>query len=307
MGQTATATHQDTLRGCDALARPRYELIPISGMMEQARTLPTGATITVTCSPKHGIGTTLDAAETLATQGYDAVPHVAARLIRDHGELREILDRLSGAGLREAFIVGGDAAEAAGPFRGGLELLRAIHDSGRRPPRIGVPAYPEPHASIPGKEMQTAFLAKGALADYAVTQICFDANAILGWLVQQRELGMDLPVYVGLPGVIDRTRLLGLAVRIGLGASTRVLRRQGGLASRLFGSSVYQPDDLVRTLAPAFDTPQAPGLAGFHVNTFNQVEATRRWMEETAEELRQWSAPRPEKAAGLTGAVEGSY
>lgn len=307
MGQTAAATHQGALRGCEALARPRYELIPISGMMAQARTLPAGATITVTCSPKHGIGTTLDAAEALAAEGYDAVPHVAARLVRDHGELRRIQERLDSAGLRDVFVVGGDAAEAAGPFRGGLELLRAMHETGRRPARIGVPAYPEPHASIPRKEMQAAFLAKGALADYAVTQICFDANAILTWLVRQRELGMNLPVYAGLPGVIDRTRLLGLAVRIGLGASTRVLRRQGGLASRLFGSSVYRPDDLVRALVPAFDTPQAPGLAGFHVNTFNQVDATRRWMEETAEELGQWYPPRREETAELTGAVEGSY
>lgn len=279
-----TATQPETATapaGLHALARARHEVIPVSGGLAAARALPPGTTITVTCSPRHGIETTVTTAFTLAAEGYRAVPHIAARLVPDRAYLEGLLDRLADHGLEDIFVVGGDAPRAAGPYPGGLELLRAIQDSGRPPGCIGVPAYPEAHASIPGDVLRQAFRAKNELADYAVTQICFEAETITDWLATERDAGLRLPVYLGMPGVVDRGKLLGLATRIGLGASTRVLRRQGGLASRLFGASTYRPDELIQRLLPAFNGPLSPHLAGFHFNTFNQVAATQAWLEET--------------------------
>ena len=279
-----TATQPETATGpagLQALARARHEIIPVSGGVAAARALPRGTTITVTCSPRHGIETTVTTALSLAAEGYRAVPHIAARLVPDRAYLEDLLDRLAGHGLEEIFVVGGDAPRAAGPYTGGLELLRAIQNSRRPPRRIGVPAYPEPHATIPWHTLSQAFRAKNELADYAVTQICFEAETITDWLTTERDAGLRLPVYLGMPGVVDRGKLLGLATRIGLGASTRVLRRQGGLASRLFGASTYRPDELIQRLLPAFDGPLGPSLAGLHFNTFNQVVATQAWLEET--------------------------
>lgn len=286
MWQATATTVTATARGTDALASPRYELIPLAGVMEQAFNLPRGATITVTCSPKHGIDASLDLAERLGAAGYHAVPHVAARLVADRGDLQRILDRLAAARLDDVFIVGGDAPAPVGPYPGGRELLEDLATLSPRPRRIGVPSYPEPHATIPPERMQAALDVKNSLADYTVTQICFDADTILAWLTAQYDHGLRLPVYVGLPGVIDRMKLMGLAMRIGLGASTRVLRRQAGLASRLLGGTTYRPDALVEALVPAFDSHRAPGLAGFHMNTFNQVAETRAWAEAKAAALR---------------------
>ena len=290
MWQTAATTTTSPEQGCLALASPRYELIPVGDVLERAQRLPANATVTVTCSPKHGIETSLDLAEKLSARGYTAVPHIAARLVRSRAELRDILHRVADSGLQDVFIVGGDSPSVAGPYPGGRELLEAVAEAGPRPRRVGVPAYPEPHASIPVAHMDSAMETKNTLADYAVTQICFDPEVILAWLAEQHRGGMHLPVHVGLPGVIDRARLMGLAMRIGLGASTRVLRRQSGLASRLLGSSSYQPDHLVQALVPAFGAPATPNLAGFHINTFNQVDETVAWVERTALELRRYHA-----------------
>ncbi|SEP06884.1 methylenetetrahydrofolate reductase [Aquisalimonas asiatica] len=296
---TAVAT---TPRGAEALASPRYELIPLTGVMEQASHLPRGATVTVTCSPKHGIDASLDLAERLAAAGFHAIPHVAARLVTSRSDLQRILDRLAAAGLDDVFIVGGDAPSPAGPYPGGRELLEDLDTLSRRPRRIGVPSYPEPHATIPPEQMQAALDVKNALADYTVTQICFDADTILSWLADQHDRGLRLPVYMGLPGVIDRMKLMGLAMRIGLGASTRVLRRQAGLASRLLGGSTYRPDALAEALVPAFDGPLAPALAGFHLNTFNQIAETATWAEATAATLH----PCPPRDAGQAHTAAGT-
>ena len=52
-----------------ALTHPRFELIPIKGVEEQAAYLPRGAKVTVTCSPARGIEHTLLHAEQLARHG----------------------------------------------------------------------------------------------------------------------------------------------------------------------------------------------------------------------------------------------
>lgn len=266
-----------------ALARPawlatRYELLPIHGMQEAALALPAGAVVTVTCSPRHGLERTLEASEWLSGAGFRVVPHLAARLVRDRTHLERLLWELAALGIEDAFVVGGDAESPVGDFPHGLALLEAMASLATRPPRVGVPAYPEGHHRIQEASLQRDLEAKAVLADYAVTQLCFEAGPLLAWRERQRRLGLSLPVYAGIPGVMDRRRLLTIALRLGLGPSVRALRRQGGWVSRLFGPPVYRPDALLRDLWPAMEVGNG-GFVGLHVYTFNQTGDTRTWRE----------------------------
>ncbi len=275
-----------------ARAGPRYELIPIGGMRGQAAALPTGATVTVTCSPKHGLERTLEAAEWFAGLGFRVVPHIAARLVRDTGHLRETLLRLRGAGLAEVFLVGGDAPRPVGRFADGLSLLRVMADLPERPVSIGVPAYPEGHASIPDAVLRAALAEKVRLADYMVSQLCFDPVRMLAWIRETREAGITLPLYVGLPGAVDTAKLMRIAMAIGLGASTRMLRKQRGLIGRLRQGSEYSADDLVHGIVETFSEP---GLAvrGVHINTFNNVAATAAWRDALLARMQPACADEP--------------
>lgn len=268
------------------LAASRYELLPFRGMREAVRHLPEGAIVTVTCSPRHGIERTLEESEWLAAAGFRAVPHVAARLVRDRAHLRDILARLAALGVEDCFVVGGDAERPVGDFADGASLLEAMAALPDRPARLGVPAYPEGHHRIDGANLQRDLEVKAGLADYAVTQLCFEASALLDWRERQRRIGMALPVYAGVPGVMAFQRLLSIAVRLGLGTSARMLRRQGGLVARLLRPSVYRPDDLLRGLWPALGDG-AHGFAGLHVYTFNQVEPTLAWLSSLEAARRQ--------------------
>ena len=90
---------------------------------------------------------------------------------------------------------------------------------------------------------------KSALAGYVTTQLCFDPEALLEWLRETREQGVTLPVLVGLPGVVDRRRLLEMSIRIGVGPSLSFLRKQRALR-KLLGSSRVTPDRVYDGLAP---------------------------------------------------------
>lgn len=261
------------LRG---LSCPRYELVPVSGAREQAAHLPPGSEVSITCSPTLGIENTLALAEDLLGQGFRVVPHLAARLVAGEAHLKRVLRRLEEGGLRDVFIVGGDAKTPVGPFASGLELLEAMSRLGSGLERVGVPAYPEGHPIVAREELMRALLAKGQFASYAVTQICFDPEKVLGWLAEARERGMELPVYVGVPGVVDRKKLLRISLKIGLGDSVRFLSKQTGLAGRLLRPRGYSPDALIEVLSPYVGDPEY-GIRGFHINTFNHVSETERW------------------------------
>ena len=266
-----------------ALARPawqapRFELLPIAGMQEAVRALPGGAVVSVTCSPRHGLARTLEASEWLVGEGFHVVPHLAARLIQDHAHLERLLERLAQLGIDDAFVVGGDTEQPVGVFPHGRALLEALAGCELRPARLGVPAYPEGHHRIEAAALQCDLEAKAALADYAVTQLCFEAQPLLAWRDRQRRLGMTLPMVAGIPGVMEPRRLLAIALRLGLGPSVRALRRRSGWMSRLLRPSPYYPDGLLERLAPRLGDPLG-GFVGLHVYTFNRVEAARRWLD----------------------------
>lgn len=282
MSAGATASAEQHTRA--AVGTARYELLPLPGALAEARTLPVGSVITVTCSPRHGIGRTLDYAQTLASLGYHAVPHIAARLVDDRAALRRITERLAAHGINEVFIVGGDTAQPRGSYAGALSLLEDLARLPLRPARIGIPAYPEGHPTIDDARLRADLGAKSALANYAVTQLCFDAGTVLAWLERERQGGLTLPVYAGLPGAVDRGKLLGLGLRLGLGPSLRLIRRQTGLLGAALGNADFQANELLRGLTPALADPQA-GLAGIHLFTFNRVAATRAWLNATSQDL----------------------
>lgn len=265
-------------RGCAlrALERPRFEVVPIRGALEAAVHLPEGSEVAVSCSPTLGIENTLSLAEELSERGFRVVPHLAARLVASPRHLTGLLRRMEDSGLREAFVVGGDSKEPRGTFASGLELLEAVSRLGHGLERIGVPAYPEGHPLLAEEELREALLEKQRFASYMVTQICFDPHTILRWLERVRRQGISLPVYVGVPGAVERGRLLRVSFKIGIGDSVRHLRKQRGMAGRLMARAGYTPDDLVEGLSPHVGTA-GYGIRGFHVNTFNQVETTEHW------------------------------
>lgn len=258
------------------LAAPRYELIPIRGMLEEAERLPAGATITVTCSPKHGIERTLEASVELAKRGYVAIPHIASRLVRDESHLALILQTLAQHSLDEVFVVGGDAPAPVGVFNGAVPLLEAMAASPLRPARIGVTGYPEGHAEISNDALEAALIAKRPYADYLVTQLCFDSAPILQWLTDIHQRGIGLPAWIGLPGVMDPRRLLSISLKIGIGSSLRVLKRNQGITRQLWNGA-YAPDHLIDPLLDALIAPDAPPVCGFHINTFNHLAPLLDW------------------------------
>ncbi|RCW43140.1 methylenetetrahydrofolate reductase (NADPH) [Halopolyspora algeriensis] len=266
------------------LSQARFEVLPLSGVLDQADTLPRDATVTVTSSPSKGTEATLDTAAQLRSKGFHAVPHLSARLVTDRSHLAELYSRIDELGLSEVFVIAGDSPTPAGEFTDALSLLRATDELGLRPPRVGVTGYPEPHAFISDQTTIQALDEKSRYADYIVSQICYDPNTIVSWVKAVRERGVTLPIHIGAPGSVDPKKLLRISLKIGLGPSMRFLRKQQGVVTRLL--TRYTPETIFDELSPYLLDPDY-GIAGWHLFTFNEITKTRKWVDEMAARLQE--------------------
>ena len=263
------------------LEAPRYEVIPVRGIEEKVAVLPLGTTITVTASPQHGIERTIDVSARLAGRGYRVVPHLAARMIAGRGQLERIVAHLDAAGIHEAFVVGGDASPPAGGYADAGDLLDELGTLSHSLARIGVGGYPEGHPLISEAGLLAALRRKQQHADYIATQICFDSETLVRWVGALRTAGIDLPVVVGMPGVVERRKLAEISLKTGVGASLRYLAKHGRQIATLARARRYDPTPLALAVAALAEEADLR-LDGVHLFTFNQIEATEAWVRRNA-------------------------
>jgi methylenetetrahydrofolate reductase (NADPH) len=264
------------------------EVIPTKTIVDRLVHVPRHSYLSITCSPVHGIGPTLDLAEELRSKLPDRnlklVPHIAARMVRDRSHLKEILQRLEDLEVDSVFVPGGDAADAAGDYDSSLDLLRDMAEHGHQLADIGIASHPEGHPLVDDAELLRLLKAKQPLATYLVTQMCFDAGVLIEWLRKIRHEGVTLPAWLGLPGVAEIPKLISLSLKIGVGQSLAVLKKQKGLVRKMLSAKPYQPDDLLAGLQPYLDDLEL-NIPGFHLFCFNNIESTERWRMETLKKL----------------------
>jgi methylenetetrahydrofolate reductase (NADPH) len=256
----------------------RFEILPFGKGEQEARDLPERVWLTVTASPSHTLDDTVEAASRLRELGHYVTPHLAARMVRSREHLDSTVAALSEAGVDDAFVVGGDQTPQVGPYASATELLPLLVEHPQRPETIGIAGYPEGHPLIDEATLRQVLEEKSRVADYVATQLCYDPNVLLRWVRSIRERGIDLPVHVSVPGMVDRRRLLEISARVGVGPSLRYLRKQGGVRN-LLRLSKSSADRLVDALAPHMGDPEL-NIAGFHYVTFNRLLETWRWERE---------------------------
>ena len=259
------------------LKDPRYEVIPVQGIEQKVAALPYGSTVSITASPKLGMDRTLDASTALAARGFTVVPHLAARMVAGRSHLERLVQRLESSRIREVFVVGGDADPPTGDYADAGDLLEELAGLAHPFIRVGIGGYPEGHPLITDDRLLEALRRKQPFASHLVTQLCFDATALASWVRGIRAVGVDLPVVVGLPGVVERRKLAEISLKTGVGASLSYLRKHRRQMVTLARSRRYDPTSLAEAVAAHAGDPTL-GLHGVHLFTFNQVEQTRDWV-----------------------------
>ena len=257
----------------------RYELVPLKSLDQAIADLPKGASVSVTCSPAKGIATTQQLCEQLLEKGHDVVPHFAARLVEGPEHAAKLAAWVREKGIKEVFIIGGDA-EVPPHYQYALPFMKDFLEAKPGVSTIGFGAYPDGHATISKGDLHNSVIEKEALLKshgvkgLASTQMCFDAPLILSWLKDLRAAGFTTPINLGLPGVVDRTRLMSVGVRTGVGQSLRYLKKNKASLTLMFAPGGYDPTKLLNDIAAKADELNVSGIHSF---TFNSTADTAQW------------------------------
>lgn len=264
----------------------RFEIIPLKSADAAIASLPSASSVSVTCSPAKGIPSTIELCGRVLAAGHRPVPHLAARMVEGPQHVASLSASLRNMGITELFVVGGDQPDPLGPYVDGLGFLQELlnHDHGLT--TIGFPAYPDGHGVIPRGPLRDAMFAKTSLVEasglstFVSTQMCFDSELFVKWLRAQRRAGFTAPVHLGVPGVIDKLKLMTMGARLGVGSSLRFLKKNRATMGRLLLPGGYEPSDLVNALDPV---AEELAITGLHLFTFNEVAATAAWRDSLLE------------------------
>jgi len=266
------------------LQHARYEVLPTASIEDTVLAhLGTDQTVTVTASPSMGLEATLDLSERLTKDGYKVVPHLAARMVRDRAELEEITARLTSQGIDRIFVPGGDA-DPPGAFPDALSLLEELKAIEAPFRQIGITGYPESHPTISDDLTIQSMWDKRRYATHVVSNLTFDPEVLAKWVARMRRRGITMPLLLGVPGPVDRTKLLSMATKIGVGESTRFLVKHKGTFARLAAPGGFTGERFLENVAQALSAPEML-VEGLHVFTFNQVAATEEWRRGLLEQL----------------------
>ncbi len=256
-----------------------FELVPLKNLEAQLEFIPAGSRVSVTCSPNKGIDETINLAARFQAGGLQATPHLAARMVRDKAHVKEIARRIADAGLDEAFVIAGDAEEP-GEYKDTLAFLHDFLAEAHGVTRVGIAGYPDGHQFISENDLTVAMhlkakiLSQAGVEGWVSTQMCFDGPAIATWISAQRAAGLTLPVRLGIPGPIDRTKLLTMGIRVGVGQSLRYLKKNRAGLTGLISNTSYDPSALLNKMDAKLNDMNVSGL---HLFTFNQIEGCVAW------------------------------
>lgn len=282
-GRSAESADAVTASAMRALvSNLHYELVPMKSIEQAMLDLPPGADVSVTCSPAKGIAATQEYTLRLLELGHRPIPHIAARLVEGPDHAAALAAWLRQHGVAEVFVIAGDTPVPVGPYDGALGFMRDLLANDPGVERVGFAAYPDGNALIPPivvKEQlhaKQALLAEFGVAGWASTQMCFDTDQIRNWLVGERAKGFSTPVRLGVPGVVDRARLMTMGTRLGIGTSLRFLSKNRSTVMKLMSPGGYDPTDMVVAFA---DEAEQLGIEALHSFTFNAVADTRKWQE----------------------------
>lgn len=250
------------------------------------KVLPTGTRVYVANIEGTPFRDMLETTQRLVREGFIAVPHITARTVRDARELREMVERYRlEAGVGEVLLLAGGAVRPRGEFRSSVELLESsVFDrTGFR--RIFVAGHPEGNRDIDADgghtELDRALLQKQEFAvrhgiDMELTtQFAFDSAAVIAWTQRIREMGVKLPVNVGVAGPTKLQTLLKFALSCGVGPSIQVIQKRARDVTKLL--TPFTPDDVVSGLAEFSRTNPGSGISGLHVFPLGGIGAAATW------------------------------
>jgi len=236
----------------------------------------------ITYLPDENSQNIITVAKKLKLEGYEVVPHLPARTIKNNSELEKYIANLSEvSGCNKILIIGGGGSQK-GDISSSIDVLKTDLLSKYNFIEVGVAGHPEGSPDINDKEIEKAIIEKNKIAlkvdykMYLATQFFFEATSLIEWEINLKNIGNKLDIHAGIPGPASLKTLISYAKSCGIGNSMRFLSKQAFNITKL--ASPKTPDKLIYDLAEYKINNNETNLKKLHFYPFGGIKKTTDWL-----------------------------
>ena len=210
----------------------------------------------------HIEGTPIDemvaTAKKVNDQGFSAMPHFPARIIKDKNVLEDWISRYKNeANVSNALLIAGGANKPYGEYDSSIQLIESELFDKADFNNLHIAGHPEgsmdidPDGSTTNVDQALSWkneFSKRTDANMAITtQFSFDASSVISWANNIKEAGIDIPVHIGIAGPAKLQTLLRYSIECGVGASIKIIQKRAKDLTKLL--LPYKPTNIITELA----------------------------------------------------------
>uniref|UniRef100_A0A0K8TVL1 Methylenetetrahydrofolate reductase n=1 Tax=Bactrocera latifrons TaxID=174628 RepID=A0A0K8TVL1_BACLA len=190
------------------------------------------------------------------------------------------LDDFLTLNFTNVLVLRGDDVVPQQQFQHAKDMVEYIHSKRGDTISIGVGGYPEGHPESKSMEEDMKYLKEkvDAGADFIVTQICFTPESIISFVQKCREIGITVPIIVGVI-VPDNMRILHFIMNIVKAViPEEQLSKYKELEEDRKAFKAYAVENAVRTVQILLDSNL--DVYGFQFFTMNRLKSVQQVIQQ---------------------------
>ena len=228
-------------------------------------------------------------ARRLAEDGFAAMPHFPARIIKDKATLTEWISRYQGeAGVKQALLLAGGVSNPCGEYESSMDLLETGLFDKANFKNIHIAGHPEGNKDIdPDGSTRNVDAALKWKQNYKnitdakmaiATQFAFEAGPIIEWASSIKNAGIDIPIHIGIAGPAKLQTLIKFAIACGVGPSLKVLQKRATDVTKLL--LPYEPTEVLSELADHKAKNSDFNITNVHFFPLGGIKTNAKWVTE---------------------------
>ena len=220
--------------------------------------IPSGTLVYVAHIEGTPIEEMVETAKKINDQGFCAMPHFPARIIKDKNVLEDWIFRYKNeANVSNALLIAGGANKPYGEYDSSIQLIESELFDKADFNNLHIAGHPEgsmdidPDGSTTNVDQALSWkneFSKRTDANMAITtQFSFDASSVINWANNIKDAGIDIPVHIGIAGPAKLQTLLRYSIECGVGASIKIIQKRAKDLTKLL--LPYKPTNIITELA----------------------------------------------------------
>ena len=197
-------------------------------------------------------------AKKINEQGFLAMPHFPARIIKDKNVLQDWISKYQNeANVKNGLLIAGGANKPYGEYDSSIQLIESELFDKANFQNLHIAGHPEgsmdidPDGSTKNVDQALSWkneFSKRTDAKMAITtQFSFDADSVISWANNLKKSGIDIPIHIGIAGPAKLQTLLKYSIECGVGASIKIIQKRAMDLTKLL--LPYKPTTIITDLA----------------------------------------------------------